>query len=59
MLTMSSIFEFVEKLHVLTSVWWFTPGSQTGSHIENQLFSFLVKTGLKTGFKVLTHVRTN
>ncbi len=35
------------------------PGSQAGSHIENQLFSFWVKTGLKTNFKVLTHVRTD
>ncbi len=34
------------------------PSSQSNSHIVNQLFSFWMKTGLKTGFKVLTHVRT-
>jgi hypothetical protein len=34
-------------------------GFQCGSHIENWIFSFWVKTGLKTDFKVLTHVRTD
>jgi hypothetical protein len=36
---------------------WPNSYSQFGSHIENWLFSFWVKTKLEIYFKVLTHVR--
>jgi len=42
---------------VVTSVGQFSLGDSVFNHIENQLFSFWVKIGLKIGFKVFTHVK--